>query len=67
MARIEVEKTPAEERLSKLGVRAWPIWTKERSSFPWTYDEPETCYFLEGDVVVTPDGESRSAWGRAIS
>ncbi len=29
---------------------------KEASNFPWTYDETEICYFLEGDVVVTPDG-----------
>jgi len=57
MKRIEVNKTPAEEQLSKLGVKSWPIWTKEPSTFPWTYDEPETCYFLEGDVVVTPEGE----------
>ena len=56
MERIAVDRTPAEERLSKLGVREWPVWTKEPSKFPWTYDEPETCYFLEGDVVVTPDG-----------
>ena len=56
MGRISIEKTPAEEQLSKLGVRSWPIWTKEPSKFPWTYDEPETCYFLAGDVVVTPDG-----------
>jgi uncharacterized cupin superfamily protein len=34
----------------------WPIWEKEASTFPWSYDSAETCYFLEGDVVVTPDG-----------
>jgi hypothetical protein len=55
MSRIVVERAPTEERLKQLGVRAWPIWTKEPSSFPWAYDEPETCFFLEGDVVVTPD------------
>jgi uncharacterized cupin superfamily protein len=52
--RIEVERSPKEERLAQLGVRTWPIWTREASTFPWTYDEPETCFFLEGDVVVTP-------------
>ncbi|MFM9100243.1 MAG: cupin domain-containing protein, partial [Cyanobium sp.] len=26
------------------------------STFPWTYDEQETCLLLEGDVSVTPDG-----------
>lgn len=53
---IEIDRAPSEEKLRKLGVRTWPIWTKEPSTFPWTYDEPETCLFLEGDVVVTPEG-----------
>lgn len=56
MGDIKIEKNPAPERLDKLGVKSWPIWTKEISTFPWSYDEPETCYFLEGEVVVTPDG-----------
>lgn len=30
--------------------------TKEASKFPWTYNSQETCYFLEGDVIVTPNG-----------
>jgi len=56
MADIQVVHHPAAEELEALGVTSWGIWTKEVSIFPWTYDEPETCYFLEGDVVVTPDG-----------
>ena len=56
MSSIDIDRNPSAERLTKLGVRGWPIWTKEPSVFPWTYDEPETCLFLEGDVVVTPDG-----------
>lgn len=55
MKRVAVEKGPPESRLADLGVRSWPIWTKDPSTFPWTYDESETCYFLEGDVVVTPE------------
>jgi uncharacterized cupin superfamily protein len=56
MASIQVEHRPDEKRLKTLGVFDWPIWTKEASEFPWTYVEPETCYFLEGDVTVTPEG-----------
>ena len=56
MKPIDVDRAPSEERLAKLGVRSRPIWAKEPSIFPWTYDEPETCYVLEGDVVVTPEG-----------
>jgi len=54
MKEIVVEKNPGEARLAALGVRSWPIWTKEVSEFPWSYDEQEVCFFLEGDVVVTP-------------
>ena len=53
---IDVDHAPTVEQLTALGVRTWPTWTKEVSTFPWTYDEPEICYFLEGDVVVTPEG-----------
>lgn len=55
MATIRIEHDPSPERLEQLGVFDWPIWTKEPSEFPWTYDEPETCYFLEGDVEVVPE------------
>jgi uncharacterized cupin superfamily protein len=53
---IKVEHHPDEKRLSSLGVTSWGVWTKEVSEFPWTYDEPETCYFLEGEVIVKPAG-----------
>lgn len=43
-------------KLETMGVESWPIWTKEVSTFSCNYDQTETCYFLEGDVVVTPDG-----------
>jgi uncharacterized cupin superfamily protein len=56
MSEIKIERNPGQDRIEKMGVSDWPIWTKEVSEFPWTYDEQETCYFLEGDVVVTPDG-----------
>ncbi|HDL18610.1 MAG TPA: DUF861 domain-containing protein [Bacteroidetes bacterium] len=55
MNEIKIENNPSENRLNEIGVFDWPVWTKEVSEFPWSYSEPETCYFLEGDVVVTPD------------
>ncbi|MCP4631050.1 MAG: cupin domain-containing protein [bacterium] len=55
MSDIKVERTPAEEHLKEMGVFDWPIWTKEASELPWSYEESETCYFLEGDVIVTPE------------
>ncbi len=56
MSGIKLEGNPSQERLRELGVNEWPIWIKEESTFPWTYDSSETCYFLEGEVLVTPDG-----------
>jgi len=53
---IIIEHKLNQQRLQQLDVASWPIWTKEISEFPWTYDSDETCYFLEGDVIVTPVG-----------
>ena len=56
MKDIIISSNPSAEQLSALGVYSWPIWSKEASTFPWTYDEAETCLILEGDIVVTPEG-----------
>lgn len=61
---IKVDFQPSQEYLNQLGVSKWPIWTKEVSKFPWTYDEEETCYLLEGDVIVTPDGGQPVQFGK---
>ena len=53
---IKIERQPSQEYLNELGVSTWGIWEKEASTFGWTYDAQETCYFLEGDVIVTPEG-----------
>ena len=57
MSKIIVEK-PDQAKLDDMGVSSWPIWEKEVSTFPWTYDCEETCYILEGEAVVeAADGE----------
>ncbi|MDX1252525.1 MAG: cupin domain-containing protein [Gammaproteobacteria bacterium] len=61
--KIQIERNPSQARLEELEVRHWPIWTKEVSTFPWTYDCEETCYFLQGEVVVTPAGDEPVAMG----
>lgn len=60
---IVIEK-PTPEQLDRLEVSTWSIWEKEVSEFPWSYDATETCYFLAGDVVVTPDGGEAVAMGK---
>ena len=63
-ANIQVTRQPSQAELDKLGVFQWSIWTKEASEFPWYYDDQETCYFLAGDVIVTPDGGEPVRMGR---
>ncbi|MDO8481086.1 MAG: cupin domain-containing protein [Nanoarchaeota archaeon] len=46
----KISKATAEE---KERAKTWPIWEKEESDFPWTYDEEELCYIIEGEVDVT--------------
>jgi uncharacterized protein len=67
MATIDVQKDPPPDKLEELGVRSWPIWEKEASTFPWHYDEAETCLLLEGDVVVQPTDGSGRAQGPAVA
>ena len=56
MDSIHVEHHVVPAKLDAMGVESWPIWTKEVSTFDWTYDQTEVCYILEGEVVVTPQG-----------
>lgn len=52
---IKVEHQPTQTELKNLDVFRWPIWMKEPSKFPAFYEVAEMCYFLEGEVIVTPD------------
>lgn len=54
MSKILVEHDPSPMKLEVMGVEDWPIWTKEASTFQWHYEQTETCYLLEGDVIVKP-------------
>ena len=53
---IEHHVTPA--KLDVLYVDDWPVWTKEISEFNWEYDRTETCYIVEGEAIVTPEGKA---------
>ena len=53
---IEVTSPCPEDVIASEGMRQWPVWACEVSTFPWSYDKKEACLLLEGDVVVTPEG-----------
>ena len=60
MAKMSVKKISDTEKKS-LGIDTWPTWSKEVSTFPWSYSDKETAYILEGEVTVTSNtGESIS-------
>ena len=63
MSKIIVEHHPTEARLNELGIRACPTWSKEPSSFPWSYSEREIAYIREGEVTVTPDSGEPVSFG----
>ncbi|PPC90366.1 MAG: cupin [Methylobacter sp.] len=56
MSKITIEHNPSEARLEELDVANWPIWEKEVSRFTIDFDETETAYILEGEIIVTPKG-----------
>ena len=45
--------------------KSWPTWSCEISTFPWEYDQTETCLLLEGEVTVTdqPEGVDSVSFG----
>ena len=45
-----------ESTVEELGIKSWPIWTCDVSSFDWAYEDKETCLLLEGEITVTPEG-----------
>lgn len=40
------------QEANKRGITTWPIWEKEPSRFPASYDSKEECYILEGEFIV---------------
>jgi len=56
---ITVKKIGEEEKNS-LGVDSWPIWSKEPSTFDWSYSTTETCYIIEGEATVKTEDQKVS-------
>lgn len=56
MNTIDVHKA-SDQELDDLGVKTWPVWECEPSTFDWEYSEKETCYIIEGKVTVTSEGQ----------
>ncbi|MFH1437147.1 MAG: cupin domain-containing protein [Pseudomonadota bacterium] len=67
MAKIKVTK-PTSAELEKMNVTSWGTWGCEVSVFDWTYDNTETCYILDGRVIVkTDEGETEIKAGDLVT
>ncbi len=67
MATVIIEKL-SEEQITKRGLRSWPVWEKEVSRFPWTYDSEEQCLIIDGDVIIeTKNGNFRLKSGDFVT
>jgi len=51
MDKLIIEKL-SESEIEARNIRHWPIWEKEISRFPYTYDGDEECLILDGEVVI---------------
>lgn len=56
MKLINVEKLSTDE-IKKRGIYNWPVWEKQVSVFPWSYDTDEECLIIEGKVEIEAQGE----------
>ncbi len=54
--KIEI-KNLSEDEINQLGIKSWPVWTKEVSTFDWYYDSKEICLILEGKIRVKTELE----------
>jgi uncharacterized cupin superfamily protein len=63
MSKIIVDHNPSEEKLQQLGIKSCPTWSKEPSTFPWSYSQTEIAYILQGEVQVTPKGGEAVSFG----
>lgn len=48
-------RKPTEQEINEM--KKQPIWECEPKTFPWYYDETETCLIIEGHVKVKVNNE----------
>lgn len=53
-----IVKKPNDEEIKEM--KREPIWEKEISTFPWYYEEKETCLILYGEASVKTKHETVS-------
>ncbi len=61
---VQIDHNPDESKLKSIGVFDWPIWSKEESEFPWSYNTREICYIIEGTAEVTASDGTKYSFGK---
>ena len=56
------KKKPGNKEIESTG--KWDTWEKEPSEFPWSYDQKETCYILEGQATVSDNEGNEMSFGK---
>ena len=49
---IVISSPCSASEIIKYGIKNWPIWECEPSTFPWHYEEKETCLILKGEASI---------------
>jgi len=50
--KILIQSPCSASTIIKYGMKKWPIWECEPSTFPWKYEEKETCLILKGEAII---------------
>lgn len=54
-------KKPSKNEIDN--TESWGTWSKGPSEFPWSYNEKETCYILEGNASVSDSAGNTIQFG----
>ena len=50
--KIKIESPCSASTIIKYGIKNWPVWEGEPSTFKWSYQEKETCLIIQGEAQI---------------
>ncbi|KAG7557304.1 RmlC-like cupin domain superfamily [Arabidopsis suecica] len=56
---VKILSQVSDTKLAQLDYTSWTKWEGDPSTFPWTFENTETIYFVEGKVKVNVDGHEK--------
>ena len=59
MLKVLIKSPCSASLIIQHGIKTWPTWECEPSSFPWHYKDKEICLIIAGEAKInTKGGES---------